>query len=432
MKIIGNIAFICITVCCSACVFADDLIGHVNIVWDKPQQVQFTPDVKVFPGEKLTIISSGQVDIDHHYWESRECNWFGLHCWYEQHDQANPVGAASLEVEIKVEGGNSTAGASPYLVTYPLTADSANFTDGVRIAAMIWTSGKGQPSNRGPCIGRPDRCSVGELTLTLTANVDDRLIALKDILGKQTIKNIDPSAIRSREFIDPLLSDPGIANPVDIGKLSEILTEAIWRFRQSIAEKTDATFASQHMKIIDLAGYTLNLSNISLPNAAKLRIAIMESYLDRGEYAQATTVAPQTMDAAKKAFTNAATSDTALLYAMSLRDNAIAWRERQTRNSSSDIRVAIALLDQAVEILWDFSATKEISEQISQISVDAARMLNLLRTSAELQAGEQRLAQAICFQMHAEKSAGKTFVDWQKTATDASVGDCKLVQRPPK
>ena len=66
MKIIGNIAFICITVCCSACVFADDLIGHVNIVWDKPQQVQFTPDVKVFPGEKLTIISSGQVDSDHH------------------------------------------------------------------------------------------------------------------------------------------------------------------------------------------------------------------------------------------------------------------------------------------------------------------------------------------------------------------------------
>jgi len=408
---------------------ADNIKGRVNILWDKPQLVQFVPDVKIFPGESMEIVSSDTVDVDHAYWETRECNWFGLNCWYEQRDRANLKSASQLEIEIVLDGGAASTGASPYKVDLPLSQNYSNFTQGVRLAAMLWNPGKQHPASRGPCIGRPAHCSVGDLTLTLAKiNVRPRLDALEAILAKhKDISTLDHAVVTSTDFIDPLLSDPSIASAGTIRDLAKILADAVTRFRKALNGKTEQTAAPLHMKIIDLSTYALRLSQVNRDDAAKLRLAIMESYLDRGEYAHATKEAPLLMNDAKAAFDNTPNSANALIYAKALKANAAAWREKLARNSSADIRVSISLLDQAVEVLWKFTEHEGVSKAISDISVDAARMLNLLRTDAELKAAEVRLVRAICFQMHDEKGGGRSFEDWRSSGLEPSVDNCVSV-----
>lgn len=409
---------------------ADPVTGRVNILWDKPQFIQLVPDLKLYPGQVIEVVTSGQVDVDHEFGERRRCKWFGLKCWYEPWDRPTWLGADALDVQLVLEEGTVTPAGAGHRLEIPLAAGNANFTRGVRLSAMLWKKGRQHPAQRGPCIGRPRYCSQGDLQLTFASvNSKARLDALESILANQRIETVDVLALTSRDYIDPLLFDPAVASEATIARLSSILAQAAGQLRDRIPDKASGAAAPLHMKVIDLASYALKLSRVSEQDAARLRTLVTESYLDRGEFARATTEAPKMMADASAAFQKSPGGQTALIYARALKANAAAWREKGARNSSSDIRVSIALLDKATELLWGYTEHPGVSQAMADINVDAARMLNLLRTMAELKAAEDRLVAAICFQMHGEKGAGTTFDAWRASASDAVVGNCQSVRK---
>lgn len=418
--------------CCSlgTALAADPVIGRINILWDKPQFIQLVPDLKLYPGQTIDVASYGQVDVDHKFGQSRRCNWFGLHCWYEQWDRPTWMSADALAIELQLEEGTVTESGPTHRLEIPLAPGNANFTRGVRLSGMIWKKGKQHPIQRGPCNGRPEHCSQGDLQLTFASvNSTDRLNALDSILASQRIETVDVIALTSRDSIDPLLFDPAIANQTTIQRLSSILAKAAGQFRDSIPNKSSGAAAPLHMKVIDLATYALKLSRITEQDAAKLRTLVTESYLDRGDFALATNEAPKMMREATAAFQESPGGESALIYARALKANAAAWREKEARNSSSDIRVSIALLDKATDVLWGYTDHAGVSKVMADINVDAARMLNLLRTDADLKAAENHLVAAICFQMHGEKGTGTTFDAWRGSANEAVVGNCQSVRK---
>lgn len=426
------LAAACWCLAIAAATAADPVTGRVSILWDKPQFIQLVPDLKLYPGQVIEVVSSGQVDVDHEFGENRRCKWFGLKCWHESWDRPTWLGADALDIELVLEEGTVTTAVSGtgHRLDIPLAAGNANFTRGVRLSGMLWKKGRQHPIHRGPCIGRPKHCSQGDLQLTFASvNSTARLDALESILSNQRIETMDVLALTSRDYIDPLLFDPAIAPEATIQRLSSIVTKAAGQFRDRISNKASGTAAHLHMKVIDLASYALKLSRVTEQDAARLRTLITESYLDRGEFARATNEAPKMMADADAAFQKSPGGENALIYARALKANAAAWREKGARNSSSDIRVSIALLDKATEMLWGYTDYPGVSQVMADTNVDAARMLNLLRTVAELKAAEDRLVAAICFQTHGEKGAGSTFDAWRSSASDAVVGNCQSVRK---
>lgn len=408
------------------CIAAAEVTGRVSILWDQPSQLQLVPHLKLYPGVSMDIHLSGQVDVDHRFGERRRCKYFGMKCWYEQWDTPHWIDASGIDMELIADGVDAVRNGAVYTVSLPLASGNSNYSQGINLRAMLWLSGKNSPSSRAPCIGRPTRCSGGDMTITLTnINVTPRLDALQARLADMTIDELDVAVLRSEDNIDSLLSNPAVASDATILRLVSILTQAAERLNGTIGPSSPTTPPS-HLKIIDLAGFADTLSKKSASDAAKLRLLIAEAHFNRGDFSSAKEEAPRVMAAAKEAYFADKNADNAVLYARAFKVNASAWREKQGRNSSSDIRVAIALLDQARDILLEFTEAEGVSKLISDINLDGARMLNVLRTDAELKAAEDRLLAAVCFQMHAEQGKGKDFSAWKASVKDPSL-DCHSV-----
>jgi hypothetical protein len=414
-------------------VVAAPITGRVNILWDKPQQIQLVPYVKLYPGESADLVASDQVDVDHQFGERRRCKWFGLSCWYEQWDTPHWVPASGFDIELVPDDGSVVRNGTVYHLTIPLSAGNANFTSGANLNGMLWLDApRRPPGSRGPCIGRPALCSGGDLTLTLTnIDVTARLNALEARLANLKIDSLDVPAVTSKDSIDSLLAEPTVATEASITRLANMLARTCERLRGTITDKQSPASAPLHLKVIDLASFALGLARKTEQDTATLRIVITESLLDRGDYASATQEAPAAMNSAKSSFQANPDAKNALLYARAMKASAAAWREKKARNASSDIRVSIALLDQATDVLWDYTQFDGVSNAISDINVDAARMLNLLRTVAELTAAEQRLVTALCFQMHAEQGKGKSFDSWRGSVNEPTLNNCRTVRRTP-
>lgn len=397
--------------------------GVVGIRLDSYSVIQFDPNLIVYPGESMTIRANGSVNVNHHYWEERECNWFGLHCWYEKRESSNWLSADKVDIRLRLENGIAAKknSATEYAISYPVESEGV-FTSGSRVQAMI----AGDNINRSECTGRPTYCSEGAIDLVIEKiDVSQRLAALEELLNKQTIQSIQTSSVKDPKFIDETLRDARYVGQQNVEKLVTILTKQIVRLRAGIAGNTDPTALALHMKIIELANFSLGLGSKQLADIAQLRLALTESYVDRQDFAQALAAGEQTLGAARESYSNNQNADTALVYGRSLRVNASAWREKQGKNSSTDIRLSIALLEQAIGLLWPFSNTGSVSVAVSDASVDMARMFNLLRTPSELEAGEKALVQAICFRAHAEENPGIGFDDWK-----ADISECVAVDRP--
>ena len=406
-----------------------EVTGRVNILWAQPQQLQLVPAIKLYPGTSMDIVLSGQVDVDHQFGERRRCKYFGIKCWYEQWDKPHWVGPDGIELQLAVDGAGVTRNGKVYQFNLPLKGGDANYNAGVNLYGMLWLNGTVAPASRAPCIGRPARCSGGDMTISfVNINVKPRLDALASRLETVTIDALDVAFIRSEDNIDALLYNPAFASDETITRLVSLLTQAAERLRGTIGSASPGNARALHLKIIDLASYADSLARKSPADAAKLRILIAESHFDSGNFSGATQEAPKMMDAAKKAFdSDSGNVENAKLYARAFKVNASAWREKKARNSSADIRVAIALLDQAVEVLLPFTAQDAVSKLISDINVDGARMLNVLRTDAELKAAEEKLVASVCFQLHAEQGKGSQFKDWKTTVKDPSL-NCQNVR----
>ena len=407
--------------------------GRVDVLWENPQKIQLVPDIKVYPGEVISVKIGGSVDVDHEFGESRRCSWFGLHCWYEQWDRPHWYDSNSMMMNLLVDGGHvkSTGGGS-FEIEVPLSKNLENFSNGVGLSGMLYLNDGASPTSRGPCIGRPSRCSQGALTLSFDKiDATARINALERILAQQRIKELDVLALTNGDFIDQSMSNNDIANESTIKALTEILTKAIKKFHDQIASNETPEASPWHLKLIDLSAYALKFSAISSINAAALRTVVTESYLARGDYAAASQAAPKMMKDATTAYNaNKNSSEAALTYAKALRANASAWREKGAKNASTDLLISIALLDQASEVLWHHISVDGIPQAMSQINVDAARLLNLIRTSAEWKAADDRLVAAICFQMYGEMGNNQPYLDWVKNVSDPVVGNCKKIMQP--
>src|SRR5689334_9486711 len=60
-----------------------------DVTWNDYRELPGVP--ALYPGERLKINVGGTVNINRQIYEVRECNWFGLHCWYEKRVRNNYV-----------------------------------------------------------------------------------------------------------------------------------------------------------------------------------------------------------------------------------------------------------------------------------------------------------------------------------------------------
>ncbi|MCM8857093.1 MAG: hypothetical protein LC541_08010 [Candidatus Thiodiazotropha sp.] len=376
---------------------AQTYTGRVNVINNKPVYIQLNPNVMIMPGEEVTFKASGSVDVNHQHYEVRRCKYFGLKCWYEKRSVPNfrEVNEFTIKVDLVASDGTVksstekvTGGNDPFKLSY--TADNNSFTSPAKINAyLIYPH---QQMNRTPCKGRPRFCSQGEITIStnaLAVDIEQRLNRLEEELT-DNFANLDPVVVRSDLFIDPLLRDTD-SKRKDVQK---IFVEKLGLH----ADKKDYA-----RKVVDIAKYARSLHK-NKEQVTILNNYIFEAYVNLGDYKKIVNEGGNNLKTAKDSCENLpGTSKQCIEYSKMLRLNAIGWMEQKARYSSTEIRVALGLLESGVEVLEPGSMDtkqkcnvhKVACELLSAHYIDLARMLTILRTSPELEKAEEYLTSAL-------------------------------------
>src|SRR5262245_58981042 len=83
-----------------------------DVTWAERRDLPGVPNL--YAWERLKITVTGTVNINREIYEERECNWFGLHCWYEKRVRNNFVRPENvpflwaLRTEEKLKGSDLT------------------------------------------------------------------------------------------------------------------------------------------------------------------------------------------------------------------------------------------------------------------------------------------------------------------------------------
>lgn len=380
---------------------AQSYTGRINVVNNKPTYIQLNPNVMVMPGEEVTFKASGRIDVNHEHYEVRRCKYFGLKCWYEKRSVPNfrDVREFTIKVELVASDGTVKASAeklagenNSFKLTY--TAENNSFTSPAKINAYLKYPGM----HRTPCRGRPRFCSQGDLTITTSAlavDTEKRLNHLKNELTNN-FANLDPVVVRSDLFIDPLLRDTEAKRK----RVQEIFAEKLGIH----ADNKDYA-----RKVVDIAKYATSLHK-NKEQVTILNNYILGAYVNLGDYKKIVNEGGKNLTIAKASCEQKpkppGTSKECIQYSKMLRLNAIGWMEQKARYSSTEIRVALGLLESGVEALEPESmdtkqkcnAHKVACELLSDHYIDLARMLTILRTPPELEKAEEYLISALKMQ----------------------------------
>ena len=370
--------------------------GRVNVVNYKLTYVQLNPNLRIMPGEEITIQASGSIDVNHSHYEVRRCKYFGLKCWYEKRSVPNFQDAKEFTIKVVLVGNDGTeiasvdkakGGNSPFKLKYP--TENNNFTSPAKINAyLIYPD-----INRTPCKGRPRFCSQGELTLSISAlqaDIKNRLNHLKEELTNN-FAILDPVVIRSDLFIDPLLRDTDSKREV----VQKIFVD---KLRLYADQKDHAR------KVVDIAKFARSLHK-NQEQVTALNNYILRAYANLGDYKKIVNEGGKNLQTAKASCEQnpPGTSKQCIEYSKMLRLNAIGWMEQKARYSSSEIRVALGLLESGVEVLEPKSMDTrqkcnshiKACKLLSAHYIDLARMLTILRTQPELEKAEYYLTSAL-------------------------------------
>lgn len=382
--------------------------GMIDVLPSSPSHIQLNPAVMLLPGESITFSIVGQVDVDHKNFEVRRCKHFGLKCWYEWRSVPHFVQASGFTVEFELQTEQGTkiasvvreASAKDITLTYP--TDTGSISQPARIYAVLQHP---DMTTRTPCSGRPRHCSSGALQLqSRSTEIEPRLKLIESAL-ENSLTTLDPLLIRSDQFTDPLLIDS------DERKL------AVQRlFAEQMASQRSSILDSNPRKAVEIAKFALGLSSANAGQINSLNTTILEAYLKMGDFQMVTQYGRGTLESTKKdcrtksdGTFEAPGSEACTQYAALLRLNAIGWLERRARYSSTEIRVALGMLETAIAALGysvkvargptlSCASNLQACREASKLYIDGARMLTVLRTRTELAKAEEWLSAALAIE----------------------------------
>ena len=377
--------------------------GNIDVLPGEPSHIQLNPAVMLLPGESMTLTIDGTVDVNHENYEERRCKYFGLKCWYEWRSVPHLVPASGFTVEFElrteqgvlVEAFTRAASDQPITLNYP--GKNRSLTQPVRVYAVLQRPGM----NRTPCTGRPRYCSAGALRIRSTATqVDDRLRRIEARL-KTALTTLDPLLVQSDQFIDPILIDTA-ARRLSVQKV----------FAEQMAAQRSEIVRTNARNIVEIAKFALGLSSANPSQTNSLNSTILEAYIQMGDYRMVTQYGKEALVNAKSECKakedgtfESPGSPACTQYAEILRLNAIGWLERRARYASTEIRVALGMLETAIGALGyplqkalgpdlTCSVNPEPCRTAAQLYIDGARMLSVLRTRPELSKAEEWLTAA--------------------------------------
>lgn len=394
---------------------AQTYTGNIDVVDNDYRPVQLSPNLLLFPGEKITVQMSGQANINHHHYEVRKCSWFGLSCRWVPRSRANwrPVSELELVVGLYDASGKLVPGSrrvwkgtGDHVMMYPNNY-KAGFATPLR-AKAYFRSWNGASYHRTRCNGRPRYCSTGSPAFTVSASdIKKRLELLVTELNNMgnSLKTVDPVHIRSDRFIDNLLRD----TPEKRAALLKIFADMMecWNGSEGAnnCEVENADSAPEvKSKILDVARYAKSFGD-DPKQISRLNRVMFDAYIAQGDYETLISESADALKVAKNAYDKNDTAQNAIRLADLLRGTGIARLEKRARYSSTDVRFAVGLMEQAIAVLEKHvkdqgsesdNTYDKLLDTFSSYYIDTARMMNVLRTPAELRYAERILDKAVC------------------------------------
>lgn len=407
--------------------------GTINILWPSANTVLYD-ELRVFPGQKIKLILSGSMDVDHHYYRVRRCKYFGLKCWWENRDRANFVGITGLGIELSLSGDTTDVSTKPKITNGVVYSDKGHeridltvlsksgqetttFQQGLTLKGYIPNPMPkvGTEFHRRECRGRPRYCSAGSINVSV-GSVDStkRVNYLKGFI-KDNLNSIDVNTLTSSNVLDRLTTSREL-NPGGDAHINKLVSAIHAEIYPLIGSNPTSSRAGRY---IDMAKHLQNgLNPTDKILISQISNGMTTAMLQRGDWGQALANSEVALEQAQDQFDeNSPTISSTCNYMTALKNAAIGWRERNARNSSEDISVAVSFLEQAIGIgdkqlaqMTDADSLQEcgVTGQaggkramlglLSSISTDAARMMNLVRGEFGLARAESFLLKAICYE----------------------------------
>ena len=366
---------------------------------------------KFFPGQKVLLVISGQVDVNHEYWEDRRCNWLGLNCWYEKRDRPYFFGPDAYPAVVRPERGDAVvspeltgdpkleaSGASfmpfksgsPQQIEFTVVRQEADsklaiFGTGVTFEGKIADTGPRGAVTRVGCVSRIT-CSGGQYSVSV-ASIDNagRLDLLSSILRtKRSAAEIVQSL--DRQFIE----DEAVKEKIAV---------ALFRHSQSLHAAPEPT-----ADYIALLEYASNLFPSALSGEVGNKLSL--AYLKSGNISLARDKAGSDHDRLAKSFEqNPKDPNARREYATNLRIlGQIRLRERNGM-VSSDLTRAISLFIDSSKIAAEGAENQALSRTDRKLLyilakeslIDCTRALMMLKTPVNLAKAENIATRAIEF-----------------------------------
>jgi tetratricopeptide (TPR) repeat protein len=383
--------------------------------------------LKFYPGEHIIFTVTEQVDANHRYWQERPCDWFGLHCWYEQHNASNYVGPERLPLEMRFVANDKTTpptpahnipvpdpGSGALIAAFQVATRTLDTT--IEPDVWSWENARKGYSLLGRLTGRLDHaadatptyqntlnrtgcksppsegtCSDGYFRLTVDSiDVSERLDQLAKFL---VAAKRDSSTLVSADFMD---------QSIRVVKPDRAATE-LWQH----VMKRYPTFSDAEKELVLRFALELNESDDTIRNDLTALL------INRGDIGQAKEQSEKTLKGAiaKYEAENPHQIETVCTYGFAHTNSAKIWLKDRVGTQPSDIGVAAQMYERAI------TAYKEVADgdctdktfvpapgqtvprdtvrtRLLNALVDKARVLGLLRTRQSLLSAAEALEKA--------------------------------------
>jgi len=370
--------------------------GGIPITRTAIQQIELAPELILYPGEAITVVTTGKANVNQHNYEKRRCKYFGMKCWYEKRSTTRLRSATVLEVEVGLYDDRGELSGKLHTITNGNNVVLENPWGGIRTRGLHLRAyvkrdlGTSRPISRQSCGSRPKHCSSGEIGLAVTANVEKRRDALSSIFDNLNGDDVNSAQIMSRNYLDPLLY-AGEGNRVALQKL---LGDDLQRWVGQASKTSQG-------QLVELIQYALKLSS-DRDNRVLLIDSLMTSQGKSGNFEELEASATIAVRERSKACESDCSVEDAKELITAMQSLATAKTERSARNRLSDITISVAILQKGVSVLSDalgqqtFSTVQAEFKDLSNIHQSLADKLMLIRTPAEIELAVQHMQRSVC------------------------------------
>jgi hypothetical protein len=334
-----------------------------DITWGDYRALPAVP--AIFSSERFKITVNGTVNINRTIYEVRECNWFGINCWYEKRVRNNYVRPENVPLlwivpknEKPVAGDLADAVNQSGVTKEPIKDLSAYWGDAPLTTGRTLRAIVGQDSiARIACSGETSPCSVGAYQIKVEIDSGPRALRL---LQELRLNRIGYSSIMSENVLN---SNLRTSSPPVKACAAEALLEQARRFFGSAAG------ASERQKLLQEA---VNLN----PTNKSAQTLLGSTYLETGQFDEARKTATATAgDNEKLIQVGQATPKTFVELAQNYATLAeVGWRETAGDSTKAGLD-AVGYLRLARERLIDRLEKHSRDQKEKEFTSDVARSL---------------------------------------------------------